>query len=233
VVEEQFTVVVAHREVVADDVVVLHLRRPDGAALPAWTPGAHVDVVLDGALTRQYSLCGDPADRGVWRIAVLRTQTSRGGSVRLHDQVQRGTTLTVRGPRNHFPLLPARRYVFVAGGIGITPLLPMIAEVERNAAEWSLLYGGRRRSSMAFLDELESYGDRVTVWPEDVNGLLPLASALGEPDDETLVYCCGPEGLLASVEDAGGALRSLHRGRRRGGGGVGPHVVPRGHLRQL
>jgi ferredoxin-NADP reductase len=192
--------VVEHKEVVADDVVVLHLRHPEGAALPTWTPGAHVDVLLDGELTRQYSLCGDPSDPRTWRIGVLRAQDSRGCSVILHDRIARGASVRVRGPRNHFPVLPSGRYVFIAGGIGITPLIPMIAQAQASGAEWSLLYGGRRRGSMAFLDELAGYGDRVTVWPEDEKGLLPLDAVLGTPDDDTLVYCCGPEGLLQAVE---------------------------------
>ncbi|MBB4787107.1 ferredoxin-NADP reductase [Streptomyces rapamycinicus] len=84
----------------------------------------------------------------------------------------------IDGPRNDFPLIPARRYVFIAGGIGITPILPMVSEVERSGAEWQLYYGGRRRASMAFLDELARYGDRVHVYPEDEQGLLPLSAVL-------------------------------------------------------
>jgi ferredoxin-NADP reductase len=108
----------------------------------------------------------------------------------------------VRGPRNHFPLLSSPRYQFIAGGIGITPILAMIEAAVARGAEWQLLYGGRKRESMAFLDELSAYGDSVTVWPQDERGFLPVDSVLGEPRDDTLVYCCGPETLLDAVETA-------------------------------
>jgi ferredoxin-NADP reductase len=110
-----------------------------------------------------------------------------------------GARLPVRGPRNHFPLVAAERYVFVAGGIGITPLLPMVAEAEQSGADWELFYGGRRRGSMAFLDELSAYGDRVVLRPEDEYGLLDLATIL-QPRPGTAVYACGPEALLQAVE---------------------------------
>jgi ferredoxin-NADP reductase len=183
----------------ADDVVVVTMADPDGGALPPWTPGAHIDLVLGPDLVRQYSLCGDPADDRTIRVGVLRTPDSRGGSAAVHT-LEVGQQVLVRGPRNHFPLVPAPRYCFVAGGIGITPLLPMIAEVEAAGAEWTLLYGGRSRASMAFTDELAAYGDRVTLAPQDEVGLLDLASLLAEPQDDTLVYCCGPEPLLAAME---------------------------------
>ena len=95
------------REVVADGVVVLDLRDPSGSDLPSWTPGAHIDVVPAAGVVRQYSLCGDPADRTVWRIAVLREPDGRGGSRALHDKLAEGDLVEVRGPRNHFPLVPA------------------------------------------------------------------------------------------------------------------------------
>ncbi|WP_234425782.1 ferredoxin reductase, partial [Streptomyces kebangsaanensis] len=118
--------VVGRREPVADGVLALTLRHPLGERLPAWEPGAHVDLVLGPDLERQYSLCGDPADRTAWRIAVLRELAGRGGSVHVHEQVGEGDKVRVRGPRNHFRLEPSPRYRFVAGGIGITPILPML-----------------------------------------------------------------------------------------------------------
>lgn len=198
--ETEHEVVVAAREVVADDVVALTLRRPGGGDLPEWAPGAHIDLVLDEHLERQYSLCGDPAERDAWRIAVLREPQGRGGSARVHDTVAAGDTVVARGPRNHFVLRPAPRYVFVAGGIGITPILPMIAAADAAGAGWTLLYGGRRSASMAFTDRLAAYGERIRLWPQDSHGLLPLDEALGTPDPDTLVYCCGPEPLLRAVE---------------------------------
>ncbi|MFD9583837.1 PDR/VanB family oxidoreductase [Streptomyces sp. NPDC059980] len=194
--------VVARRESVADGVVALTLRDPRGAELPPWQPGAHVDVVLEPGLERQYSLCGDPAERREWRIAVLREPDGRGGSAHVHGRLTQGSVVRVRGPRNHFVLAPAPRYRFVAGGIGITPILPMLAAADAAGAEWTLLYGGRSRGSMAFTEELARYGQRVTLAPQDESGLLDLASVLDGVPDGTLVYCCGPGPLLDAVEAA-------------------------------
>ena len=163
-------------------------------------PGAHIDLILGDDLSRQYSLCSSPGRPESWRLGVLRAPDSRGGSERVHTALSTGATVRVRGPRNHFPLVSSPRYRFIAGGIGITPILPMIAEAEAAGAEWTLLYGGRERNSMAFVDELAGYGDKVTVAPQDETGMLDLASVLGTPEPDTLVYCCGPEGLLAAVE---------------------------------
>jgi ferredoxin-NADP reductase len=198
--EHEADLVVRDAQTVANGVVALTLSAPDGVELPAWTPGAHVDFVLNDDLIRQYSLCSSPSKLDAWRVGVLRAPDSRGGSQRVHDLFTPGTIVRVRGPRNHFPLVASRRYLFIAGGIGITPLLPMIAEAEAAGADWRLLYGGRERASMAFLDELAQYGDRVMIVPQDEQGMLDLESALGTPEVDTLVYCCGPEGLLSAVE---------------------------------
>ncbi|MBC3191924.1 oxidoreductase [Pseudonocardia sp. C8] len=203
--EHELDLVLDKKEELADGVVQLTLRAPDGADLPAWEPGAHVDLVLTGELTRQYSLCGDPAERAVLQVAVLREPDGRGGSAHVHDHLAEGDTVRVRGPRNHFALAPARRYVFVAGGIGITPILPMVARAEASGAGWRLVYGGRTRASMAFRDRLERlYPGRVEICPADEAGLLDLATILAEPGataDDVAVYCCGPEPLLAAVEE--------------------------------
>ncbi|MEU9283430.1 PDR/VanB family oxidoreductase [Streptomyces sp. NPDC048275] len=193
--------IVQQREFTADGVLALTLRHPLGEELPGWEPGAHVDVVLGPELERQYSLCGDPADRQAWRIAVLREPDGRGGSSYVHEKLDHGYTVRVRGPRNHFALAPAPRYRFVAGGIGITPILPMLAAAEAAGAEWTLLYGGRTRNSMAFTEELGRYGDRVTIAPQDESGLLDLDSVLTGVREGTLVYCCGPGALLDAVEE--------------------------------
>ncbi|MER8004562.1 PDR/VanB family oxidoreductase [Streptomyces sp. NPDC094149] len=192
--------VVDSREFAADGVLALTVRHPLGEDLPGWEPGAHVDVVLGPGLERQYSLCGDPEDRTAWRIAVLREPAGRGGSAHVHEQLGVGDKVRVRGPRNHFRLESAPRYRFVAGGIGITPILPMLAAAEAAGAEWTLLYGGRTRDSMAFTEELARYGDRVTLAPQDEVGLLDLGSVLDGLPGDTLVYCCGPGPLLDAVE---------------------------------
>jgi ferredoxin-NADP reductase len=194
-------VVLDGKETIADGVVRLTLRHPDGAALPSWEPGAHVELVLRPDLVRQYSLCGDPADRSALRVAVLREPNGRGGSAYVHDRLQAGDRLRLGGPRNNFALVAARRYLFIAGGIGITPIVPMIAAADRCGTDWRLVYGGRTLASMAFRERLRrDHGDRVTIRPQDRTGLLDLDSLLAEPDRETAVYCCGPEPLLAAVE---------------------------------
>jgi ferredoxin-NADP reductase len=196
----------------ADGVVALTLRQIADSPLPPWAPGAHVDLILDGAPARQYSLCGDPADHHGWRLGILRDENGGGGSRFVHDRLRAGDTVRVRGPRNNFELVSSPRYLFIAGGIGITPILPMIAAATAAGADWHLLYGGRYRDSMAFTGELAAYGDRVTVAPQDETGLLDLDAYLGTPQPDTLVYCCGPEPLLAAVEERCRAWppRSLH-----------------------
>jgi ferredoxin-NADP reductase len=186
----------------SDGVLSIILEDPGGAALPVWEPGAHIDVRWENGIERQYSLCGDRADVYRWRIGILREPNGGGGSAYAHDHLRPGDEVLVRGPRCHFKLEPASRYVFIAGGIGITPILPMIEEAEARGAEWELTYGGRQRATMAFVPELERHGVKVRIHPQDEQGFLPLAEILGSPTSDTLVYCCGPEPLLTAVEDA-------------------------------
>ncbi|MBC3191788.1 oxidoreductase [Pseudonocardia sp. C8] len=197
--EVETTVEVVQRVRAADGVVRLVLRNPEGEMFPPWEPGAHVDLVLGEGMIRQYSLCGNPADRHTYEVAVLREPDGRGGSAFVHDRLEAGATIRLRGPRNHFPLVPAARYRFVAGGIGITPILPMLRALGPSA-DWTLLYGGRTRRSMAFADELQDrYPGRVAICPQDETGLLDLDRALADPDLGTVVYCCGPGPLLDAV----------------------------------
>ncbi len=192
----------------SDGVLSVELVDPQARDLPAWEPGAHIDLHLRDGLSRQYSLSGDPRDRKRYRLGVLREPDGRGGSAYVHDALRPGHTVGFAGPRNHFRLEPAASYVFIAGGIGITPILPMLARVEAEGATWTLLYGGRTASSMAFTGELASYGDRVTLHPQDVHGLLDLDTLLAESRSDTLVYCCGPEPLLRAVEERMAAWRT-------------------------
>jgi ferredoxin-NADP reductase len=199
--QTDFEVLLARKEIVATGAVRLTMRHADGVPMPAWRPGAHVDLVLRNGVVRQYSLCGDPADRSVLQVAVRRNPRGRGGSLFVHDELRPGDMIGIRGPRNHFPLVATRRYLFIAGGIGITPLIPMIAEVDARGADWFLAYSGRSRSSMAFADSLvELYGERVMVRAQDETGLLNLDRLLRRPRAGTSVYCCGPEPMLAAVE---------------------------------
>ncbi|MFF9040566.1 PDR/VanB family oxidoreductase [Streptomyces sp. NPDC014892] len=182
----------------SEGVLSLELVDPVGAALPDWEPGAHVDLHV-GDHVRQYSLCGTPEDIRRYRVAVLHEQAGRGGSDFVHTRLRPGDLIGMSDPRNSFALADRPRYIFVTGGIGITPILPMIAAAEARGREWRLLYGGRHRTSMAFLGELEPYGSRVAVRPEDEYGLLDLEREL-VPEPDTVVYCCGPEPLLRAVE---------------------------------
>ncbi len=193
--------VVADKSAAADGVVTLTLVHPAGGRLPDWTPGAHIDLVLPDGTTRQYSLCGDRWDAFRYRVAVLREPRSRGGSAYIHDRLRPGDSLGAGGPRNNFPLVPAEKYLFIAGGIGVTPLLSMVRQADLLGADWTLLYAGRSRASMAFLGELAGYGERVRVLPTDSGGRLDLAAWLGRPLPGVRVYCCGPDRLLAAVAD--------------------------------
>ncbi|MFI9149235.1 PDR/VanB family oxidoreductase [Streptomyces sp. NPDC053367] len=189
--------VTSHEEI-ADGVVRLRL---EGHGLPRWEPGAHLDLVLPSGLVRQYSLCGDPEDTSSYTVAARLVPDGRGGSREVHEQVQEGVELEVRGPRNRFPLVAAQSYVFVAGGIGITPVLPMLRALPEGT-EWRLLYCGRSRASMPFLEDvLELGGDRVTVAAQDEAGLPDLDGFLADAPAGAAVYCCGPEGLTAAVQE--------------------------------
>ncbi len=199
--ETEISLTTRTRRLGADDVVVVELESADGQPLPEWEPGAHIDLCLPDDVTRQYSLCGDPADRTVYRVGVLRDANGRGGSKYVFDNIRENDSVTVRGPRNHFPFLPSSRYIFIAGGIGITPILPMITAAMNAGAQWELHYGGRTRSSMSFVEELTSLpGDHVILYPQDEVGLIDLGKILDTPVPGTLVYSCGPGPLLEAVE---------------------------------
>lgn len=201
--------VVTERTVVAtdQDVVSFQLASPDGERLPSWRPGAHLDVLLASGRKRQYSLCGDPADRTSYRIAVRRIPTEGGGlggSVEMHD-LPLGATLRVSRPRNAFPLAvpghgsPAERLHFVAGGIGITPILPMLRLADALEVDWTMVYVGRRRDTLPFLDELAAYSDRIVVRTDDTDGLPTAADLLAGVDTGTAVYCCGPIPMIDTL----------------------------------
>ncbi|MEV0317950.1 PDR/VanB family oxidoreductase [Streptomyces sp. NPDC050658] len=196
---------VARHEKVADGVVQLRL---EGDELPAWEPGAHLDLVLPSGLVRQYSLCGDPEDTSSYTVAtrlIEAEQGGRGGSREVHERLREGAEVEIRGPRNRFPLADADAYVFVAGGIGITPILPMLRAAEAAGRDWRLLYGGRSRASMPFVEDVEKLAgaepDRVAVAAEDEGGRPDLTGLLTGLRPGTAVYVCGPEGLMDAVAE--------------------------------
>lgn len=206
--QDSLTLQVAERIDEAREIVGLVLVDPQGVLLPEWTPGSHIDVFLDrageAALVRQYSLCGDPADRRSYRIAVLREEDGGGGSRFLHDHVRQGQLIRVSPPKDLFGFSVAPRLLFVAGGIGITPILPMIAAAERAGAEWELRYAARDGGSVAFGPLLEAYGDRVhRHLSSEGRRLDPDALLAGRGVDA--VYACGPARLLDALEAAAAA----------------------------
>lgn len=183
-------------QAVADEIVAVELESMAGLDLPAWEPGAHIEVRLPSGLVRHYSLCGDVDDRSTYRIGVLRESAGRGGSREFHEIARTGAVLEVRPPKNNFALEPVAEYLFLAGGIGITPIIPMIQRAE---VPWRLVYGGRSRSHMAFLDELPA--DRVRVFADDVEGRPDLATEIATVGQHGLVYACGPAPMLDLVTD--------------------------------
>lgn len=213
-------VVVRHRELQGQDVAVLTLADPAGAALPGFSAGAHVDLHLPGGLVRPYSLCGDPRDRSAYRLGVLKDPASRGGSVAVHQALAEGTRLRIGAPRNLFPLDTAASHsVLVGGGIGITPMLAMAWALHASGACFELHYCARSRAQAAFLAELAS-----VPWAQAVNlhfddegeaaRLAPQTLAAAAPAG-THVYVCGPAGfmdwVLAEALAGGVPAAQLHR----------------------
>ncbi|MEU7834470.1 PDR/VanB family oxidoreductase [Nonomuraea sp. NPDC049129] len=199
---------------VAEDVVALTLRGATGPLAP-WEPGAHIDLALPNWLTRQYSLCGDPADRGRYRIAVRHERLSRGGSDYIHRYLRPGRTLEVSLPRNNFPLVPAPDYLFLAGGIGITAILPMLRAAVDEGASGTMVYTGRTYATMPFAGDLrDAYGERVTIVATERDRRPDLAALGAGLGPETVVYCCGPASLLTASEAVFPAER-LHTERFR------------------
>ncbi|MFD1212019.1 PDR/VanB family oxidoreductase [Arthrobacter sp. GCM10027362] len=189
----------------SDCVVELELVHPGGAELPAWEPGAHLEVHLPSGLSRQYSLCSSPEDSAAYRLGILNELASRGGSRFVHEKLQEGDIIEVSGPRNNFALVESPAYHFIAAGIGVTPMMPMVEAVERGGAEWKMTFMGRSRTSMAFWKELaDKYPGKVNIRPDDEFGFPDLAALLGEPAENVKIYACGPEGLLRALEGATG-----------------------------
>lgn len=201
--------VVEQLERPAPDVLAVTLRAPDGRDLPSWRPGAHVDVFLPSGRQRQYSLCGDPRDRTRYRIAVRLIPDGEGGSRELHDSLWVGDRMRIRGPRNAFTLVDAPSYLFLAGGIGITPILPMVRAA---GSRGRLVYAGRSRATMPFLDELPD----ADVRPDDELGPPDIAAIIASAAPGAAVYVCGPPAMLAAAQRCRFALDptgSLHTER--------------------
>ncbi|GAA2632539.1 PDR/VanB family oxidoreductase [Actinomadura fulvescens] len=184
----------------AEGVVQLEFADPAGDELPGWEPGAHLTLHLPNGLAREYSLCGDPADRTRYAVAVQHDAASRGGSAYVHERLRVGEVVEVDGPKNNFALTEAPAYMLIAGGIGVTPVKAMAEALHARGADWRLFYCGRSRTSMAFADLLESLGDTIVHADDDCGGTPDLGKVLADLPGGALVYVCGPEPLLAAVE---------------------------------
>jgi vanillate monooxygenase ferredoxin subunit len=201
---------IAKRWVAALDIVALELAPAAGGTLPAFSAGAHIDVEVQPGMLRQYSLCNDPAETHRYVIGVLRDPNSRGGSVAVHERLGEGQPVRISAPRNHFALVPAQRYVLLAGGIGVTPLLCMAEQLTRDGASFDLHYCSRSAERTAFAQRLASsaFASRVHLHLDDgaPQQRLNLAADLPQPSLHTHLYLCGPRGFIDFVSGQAQAL---------------------------
>ncbi|GGL35622.1 PDR/VanB family oxidoreductase [Nocardia jinanensis] len=176
----------------ADEVLGFDLRAAGGGPLPIWRPGAHLDLFLPSGRHRQYSLCGNPRERFRYRIAVRRIADGAGGSLELHRDIRPGDALRARGPRNAFTFVEAPAYLFVAGGIGITPILPMVRAA---GGRGRLVYTGRSRATMPFVADLPG----ADIRPDDEYGPPDIPELIATAPPGAAVYVCGPPPMLAAA----------------------------------
>ncbi|QGA58730.1 PDR/VanB family oxidoreductase [Brucella sp. 2280] len=199
---------IARRQHVAENVLELVLTPIADSEFPHWEPGAHIDLALlrqdqgDGPIIRQYSLCGDPVNLSEYRIGVLREPEGRGGSAYIHDQLNVGDTVEISAPRNHFPFTSGQKTLFIAGGIGITPILPMVAKSISEDNDWQLIIAARSRTRLPFADLIAGLPqERIYCHCDDEQGRLDLAALLHGRGVETTVYSCGPARLLDALQE--------------------------------
>lgn len=210
---------VTNKSVEAQDVVSFTLQAIDGGALPPFSAGAHIDVRVADAIERQYSLCNDPAESHRYQIAVLREPASRGGSVAMHERVAIGDLLTISEPKNHFPLMPARRTLLFAGGIGVTPILCMAERLAQVGADFEMHYCTCSIERTAFRSRIEQSVFAHQVHFHFDSGApgqkLNAQALLAKPLPDTFLYVCGPAGFIEHVVDtakaASWADQQIHR----------------------
>lgn len=206
---EFFNVRVSKKLALAGGIFWFELRLPDGGNLPAFTAGAHITVQVPGGARRNYSLCSNPADTGWYQIAVKRDSAGRGGSISMADEVHEGALLAISAPRNNFELHPrAIKFLFVAGGIGITPVLSMMRHLKTQGNDnFKLIYCTRDAASTAFFDELSrpEFAPHVQLHHDhgDLNQAFDFWPIFESPSNAH-VYCCGPRGLMEAVTDMSG-----------------------------
>lgn len=182
-------------------ILAVQLAAVDGSQLPAWTPGTHIELVLPSGRIRHYSLCGDTQDRHTYSIAVLLETDGSGGSQEFHEVAKVGAQFKVTAIRNRFQLSVAQKYIFIAGGIGITPLLPMISAVTRRRKPFDIFYTGRTRASMAFASTVSALpGARIVETSHEPR--IDLQALIRDAEPGTAIFACGPAGLLEELRDA-------------------------------
>ena len=205
-----FDVRVARKASEADGICSYELVRLDGAPLPPFEAGAHIDVHLGDKLVRQYSLCNPPGETHRYQIGVLRDANSRGGSQAMHDHIDTGSKLTISAPKNHFPLVEAQRALLFAGGIGITPILAMAETLSARGAAFEMHYSARSPERAAFRERLAAshLAGQVHFHYDsgDADQKLNLAALLANPEAGTHLYVCGPQGFIDHVLGAARAL---------------------------
>ena len=188
----------------ARDTNLYEFVRPDGQPLPAYEPGAHIDVHLPNGIVRQYSLILPEHEPGSYTLGVKRDPASRGGSRYVHDELRVGKRLKISAPRNNFPLQEdAQHVILFAGGIGITPIWCMVQRLEALGRSWTLHYAARSRADMAFLETLENMTKARFHFDEESAGkFLDVAALVGEAPKDAHLYCCGPTPMLSAFEAA-------------------------------
>lgn len=204
-----FPVLVVRKSEIARDTHWFELRHPEGLQLPPFTPGTHLTVEVPGGPRRNYSLCGDPATAAAYEIAVRRDALGRGGSIGMADGVREGDVLQVSAPRNNFELHPrAPSFLFIAGGIGITPILSMLRHLgKEQRRQFRLIYCTRDADSTAFLQQLSApqFAGQVEMHHDhgDLDRSFDFWPVFEKPGNAH-VYCCGPKGLMEAVADMSG-----------------------------
>jgi vanillate O-demethylase ferredoxin subunit len=188
----------------AEDICTFELASIDGTPLPAFSAGSHIDVQVPGGLTRQYSLCNDPAESHRYLIGVLRDAASRGGSAAMHAQVHEGSVLSISPPKNHFALAHhAPRHLLLAGGIGVTPILCMAERLAATGADFQMHYATRSRARTAFFERIRRapFAGHVHFHFDDgaAEQKLDIGTLLASQPAGTHLYVCGPQGLMDAV----------------------------------
>lgn len=195
---------VTHNDQIAEGINLLEFRDPGGKPLPGFSAGAHIAVRVPNGMLRKYSLCNDPAERDRYQIAVKREINGRGGSCSLIDDVNVDDEVTITAPVNDFGLPPrAQDFLFIAGGIGVTPIMAMIRQVMAEGKRFRLFYCSRSPETTAFRDELSApeFRDKVVIHYDqgDATRSLDLRPILAERKNREHLYCCGPRPLMEAV----------------------------------